>query len=620
VHGLHTQTKEQIHRVIHDLFDKAALSLVGPIPKLHHKKITLLGFAEGLTLASLFVAAMNNKWLNHVEQDVLKGILDNTYNYINVLKNKTSTNVTNRVEALAREARLTGEKIPEAKINQIVQEELGKARSGLERIAASEATKTRNLGAVMEISRTAAISGNKDPIVGFHVINDSSTCESCVKVNLMPDGVTSRLFKMSELSAGYFKRGDKVPSILGQHPHCFVNKNAHVFTEHEGYLRIDKVKVGDRVLTHTGQFKAVLKTLEEWAKPYNGKMVKIYFEGTKISNGPKNAPVDGQKLCVTPEHQFLTSRGWIEAKDLTENDELMQLFTKCSECRSDMPVKWGYKKEGRRSKKGEQFCSKKCVANFQWKSAEHRGNVSQKASAQMTEWSKNNPEESAKRIQKCNEANQILIENGEFWAQKQENKEFLAKHRAKLNALNPRTSKEETVFMDKLKQFYPTLETQKLKEIFTVDGIIEELGVIIEYDGGGHYLPILIKKVSKEGFFNKQRGRDKYLNKCGYHVLRYGPDYDINQVVLDIERSGKNSNSQYFYKPLKISKIRYGNSSNQKLYDLTVEDDESFVVNGIVSHNCRCTLFYVPLDWGFDKHGHLGFVGIGHSELDKQRG
>jgi hypothetical protein len=36
----------------------------------------------------------------------------------------------------------------------------------------------------------------------------------------MPDKVTPRLFKLSELSAGYYKRGDTVPSILGQHPHC----------------------------------------------------------------------------------------------------------------------------------------------------------------------------------------------------------------------------------------------------------------------------------------------------------------------------------------------------------------------------------------------------------------
>jgi hypothetical protein len=36
----------------------------------------------------------------------------------------------------------------------------------------------------------------------------------------MPDKITPRLYRLSELNAGYFKRGDSVPSILGMHPRC----------------------------------------------------------------------------------------------------------------------------------------------------------------------------------------------------------------------------------------------------------------------------------------------------------------------------------------------------------------------------------------------------------------
>jgi very-short-patch-repair endonuclease len=620
MHGLSSASKEQISRLVENLFDKTALRFLGNIPKLQQKRFTLIGFEPTTGLAHIFIQAMNNKWLNHVEDDVLKGLLSGALSYIDILKNKTSNNILEKVEALAREAQISKEKISETEINKIIEEELGKARSGLETIIASESTKGRNLGMAMDITRSAAAVGEKDPVVFFNVIRDQSTCESCVKVNLMEDGVTPRLFYMSELSAGYFKRGDKFPSLLGQHPHCFVNKNAHIYTEHDGYVRIDKIKIGDRVLTHTGKFKSVLDTLESWTKPYNGSMVKIYFDGTTKSNGPKYSHVDGQKLCVTPEHQFMTSRGWVEAKDLTAEDELMQLFTECSTCGTDMPVKWGYKKKNRKTKIGEHFCSKKCVADFQWKDPNHRENVSGKAQIQMTEWAKNNQEEMKERVLLCHKANQILIENGEFWAQKEENKEFLAQHRAKLNSLNPRTSKEEAVFIDKVRDFYPTLESQKLMHIFTVDGVIEELKVILEYDGGGHYLPIFTKKMTEEGFFNKQKGRDKYLNKCGYHVLRYGPEYKIEDVVLDIERVSKNSTNKYFYKPLKISKIKNGQASNQKLYDLTVEDDESFVVNGVISHNCRCCPSSMPPGYGFNGNGFITYIGNGYDALKQQRG
>ena len=86
MHGLSTQSKEQIDKVVGDLFDKAALRLLGPIPKLHHKKITLLGFLEGATLATLFVQAMNNRYLNNTENDVLKGILGGAFGYIETLR------------------------------------------------------------------------------------------------------------------------------------------------------------------------------------------------------------------------------------------------------------------------------------------------------------------------------------------------------------------------------------------------------------------------------------------------------------------------------------------------------------------------------------------------------
>jgi hypothetical protein len=102
----------------------------------------------------------------------------------------------------------------------VLQEELGKARSGLERIAASEATKTRNLGSLMDITRKAAEIGDKDPTVCFLVIKDAVTCKECLKIHLMPDQTTPRLFKLSELSGGYHKRGEDFPSILLLHPHC----------------------------------------------------------------------------------------------------------------------------------------------------------------------------------------------------------------------------------------------------------------------------------------------------------------------------------------------------------------------------------------------------------------
>jgi very-short-patch-repair endonuclease len=613
MYGLSSSGKESIEIAIGKMFDSLAYKLLGNIPKLRNKS-PFFGSSPAMSLAHIFIQALGGKEPNHLERDVLRSILNSSFGYIESLKNRTSSNVVESVDALVKEAKVKGEHVSSAQVAEVISAEMTKARGNMKLIAEAETTKTRNMGHTMEIAGSAKEQGIDDPSVFFIIVRDGQTCNECVRLHMMPDGVTPKIYKMSELSMGYHKRGDNSPSACGEHPHCFTSRNAHIYTEHAGYLRIDKVKIGDKVLTHTGKFKTVLDTLENWTKPYNGKMIKVFFEGTRKNNGKKHWR-RGQSLSVTPEHQFLTSRGWVEARNLTQNDELMQLFSNCSGCGSEMPIKWGADK--RNTLEGV-FCSRKCSANFQWKNPAHKENISNKSTQQMTEFAKNNPERMAELMLMANDATRELIKNGEFWAQKEENKEFLAIHRAKLNSLMPRTSKEEIIFIEKIKEVYPTLASQQLMHKWVVDGVIEDLKVILEYDGGGHYLPVLSKKMTMENFMKKQAGRDNYLSKCGYHVLRYGPGYDIGMVVKDIERVSKNSLGKYFYKPLKINKLEYGQASMQKLYDLTVEDDESFVVNGIVSHNCRCSLSQLQPGWGF-KNGFVSFISLDWDEYKVQR-
>lgn len=56
-------------------------------------------------------------------------------------------------------------------------------------------------------------------------------CDRCKELHLMPDGVTPRLWLLSEVNRGYAKKGDAVPSMSGQHPHC----RCGIVTVTEGY-------------------------------------------------------------------------------------------------------------------------------------------------------------------------------------------------------------------------------------------------------------------------------------------------------------------------------------------------------------------------------------------------
>lgn len=218
--GLSSKLKEAIDAVVEDIFDNIAISFVGDIPKLREKKRLIISGQPNLGLAHLFVQAMGNKAPNPLERDVLKSLLEGSYGYIESLKAKTRANVTERIDGLAREAALRKQKMREEDVQAVISEELKKAKSHMQAIVESESTKLRNLGSMMDISRVASGIGDADPTVFFVVIKDETTCNECLRLHLMPDKITPRLWKFSELKQGYHKRGEDAPSAFGLHPHC----------------------------------------------------------------------------------------------------------------------------------------------------------------------------------------------------------------------------------------------------------------------------------------------------------------------------------------------------------------------------------------------------------------
>lgn len=220
MYGLSSKAKEALGQVVEDLFDKIALQLIGDIPKLRHRKNLIISSQRNFGLSHLFVQAMGNKAPNELEQDFLKSILDSAHGYIESLKNRTRSHIAERIDGLTREAQIKKIKLNEEDVQKVLDEELGKAKNHLLTIAEAESTKFRNLGTVTDISRVAADLGDSDPTVFFVLVRDASTCSECIRLHLMPDKVTPRLWKFSELKQGYHKRGEENPSVFGLHPNC----------------------------------------------------------------------------------------------------------------------------------------------------------------------------------------------------------------------------------------------------------------------------------------------------------------------------------------------------------------------------------------------------------------
>lgn len=220
MYGISSSGKESIEMTVSKMFDRLAHKLLGRIPKLQNKGAHLLEFVAGITLAHIFVQALNRQEPNQFEKDALKSILSSSFGYIESLKNKTSSNVVESVDALIRESKIKDEHPNSAKVAEIISAEMNKAKAGLKTIAEAEATKSRNLGHTMEIAGKAKEHGIDDPTVFFIIVRDGKACSECIKLHMMPDGNTPRAWKMSELSMGWHKRGEDRPSACGEHPFC----------------------------------------------------------------------------------------------------------------------------------------------------------------------------------------------------------------------------------------------------------------------------------------------------------------------------------------------------------------------------------------------------------------
>lgn len=217
--GLLPKSKESIRKVVENLFDRMSVEFLGDLPKLKEVKRLIISKQLEFSLPHLFVQGMNNKTPNEIEKEILKSLIESSSGYIEALKNKTKSNISENVDALIKEAKLNNKKVTKKEIESVLNKEFKKASAHLKTIVESESTKLRNLGTVMDITRRASLNGDLNPTVFFVIVKDGSTCKECLKLHTL-DGTIPKLWKLAELKQSYHKRGDDIPSSFGLHPHC----------------------------------------------------------------------------------------------------------------------------------------------------------------------------------------------------------------------------------------------------------------------------------------------------------------------------------------------------------------------------------------------------------------
>jgi hypothetical protein len=176
-----------------------------------------------LSLAELYRIASDQDRLNPFEADGIKGMMRTAQNYLTSLNFNAKADVVHEMESYFQTQKIKKEPVDWGKVQSILGEKMDKLKSDMALIVDSEASKVRTVGLASQITKVAQSHGTTDPTIYFMTMRDEHVCKFCKQNHLMPDLITPRLYKMSELKSGYLTQQDRKDgkvSLSLQHPHC----------------------------------------------------------------------------------------------------------------------------------------------------------------------------------------------------------------------------------------------------------------------------------------------------------------------------------------------------------------------------------------------------------------
>ena len=140
--------------------------------------------------------------------------------YVGSLKEKTKARGINDLDSYVRAQNSKQEPVKTIEIKRILDTEMNKAKNHFKIIANSESNKAANMGTALQITKMSEQKKIKDPTVFFIVTIDERNDPETYRLHLLPDRLTPRVWKMSELSTNYHRKGDPTPKVQGTNPNC----------------------------------------------------------------------------------------------------------------------------------------------------------------------------------------------------------------------------------------------------------------------------------------------------------------------------------------------------------------------------------------------------------------
>ena len=406
-------------------------------------------------------------------------------------------------------------------------------------------------------------------------INDTPTCLLCRELSSPGRNV----YLIEELLKQDY------PVSFMSHPLCFIDHQIPIFTS-KGWKHIGKIKVGDLVLTHQGKFQKVKKLLEPIS--YKGEVISI--ETSEVMSYTSYG-----RVSVTLEHPFyIVGKGWIKASDLVVGDKMKMLAGRCLCCEKLIPF---YKK----------YCSNHCqssgVVNKQWRNRrEDPIEIVAFGSTVSKAMKKANVEDPDLRFRCTKHISKMLkgwVEMGVHPFQDPENQKKGMKALAEKHGGQSFLEMKMKWLLEQKKlnfiQQYPIekFEKDKLgkKRNWFVDFVLKDYKIAVECDGERWHGKNALWFDELEDSLRTQD-----IEKQGFTILRFTESQimkNLKNCSDEIDRVLMNHNEKYEFLEVEIKRLnRWNLKFPRRLYNLSVDEDESFIASGLISHNCRCG--YIP--------------------------
>ena len=462
---------------------------------------------------------------------------------------------------------------------------------------------------------------NKIKQVQWVVISDDRICERC-------EGRSGQVYRIRDLNE------ENMPPI---HPRCrcLIDKQIPILTL-DGWKPIGKIKIGDLVLTHKGRFRKVTETI---VIPKQEVQLVTLECNLSPAAGCKNK--EGQtfnaieKLTVTDDHPILVKGKWVKAGDIQEGDKIEFLASRCKRCDKIIPF---YK----------TFCSTSCQSKWitknQWSKPEHRENVSLKNKKAILLQYANGTRDRYKITENSHIATKEMVRNGTHPFFDPENRKkarrVLGKSLSKIEKRIQWVLSKNNIPFESQFPIFKGLDVRGKDTFYYIDCVIPDLNIAIECDGEYWHQD---KK--------KDDIRQTYIEKLGWQFLRFsGEEINKSLAACEekILRLVKNHSHEYEFLPIRVKKVihwvpkshnrpktidkriiekihklwvksdkSYGDMSiisrkvgvsrptvkkyiygeikensffrprRKTLYNLEVEEDQSYIAKGYAIHNCR---------------------------------